>query len=228
MMDADTIRKIADEIAKHIPQQPWSFLLIQVVLVIASAGISAGIGAYFGEYLRTKGKNLATKEDFESLKDQLRENTELVENIKADVGQRDWAAREWRNVRRIKLEEMLTKMHDCEEFTDRFRNTCMDGNPPTERNPIGEMETLGTLYFPELKSLVDAYGAAHRQHIIFGIELVQGLMAAGTDSTARQTHFSKYMGEFQKRTTASSVARNGLNATARQLVVQVAGIDGND
>src|SRR5215470_3508972 len=50
-------------------------------------------------------KNLATREDFENLKAQLRENTELVENIKADIGQRDWAAREWRNTRRIKLEE---------------------------------------------------------------------------------------------------------------------------
>ena len=54
-MDADTIQKIAEETAKHIPQLPWSLLVIQVVLIVTSASI----GAYFGEYLKTKGKNLA-------------------------------------------------------------------------------------------------------------------------------------------------------------------------
>jgi hypothetical protein len=192
-------------------------MLLQVALTVSAAAL----GAYFGEYLKTKGKNLATKEDFESLKGQLRENTELVENIKAEVGQRDWAAREWRNIRRAKLEEMLTKMHDSENYSDRFRNASMEGVVANERDPIGEMETLGVLYFPELKPQIDEYVRAHRQHSVYGAELVQGLLSAGDNSVTRQTHYDKFLAEFPKRTAASAIARNGLNAAARQLIVEI-------
>ena len=99
-MDTETIQKIAAELARHIAYRDLWQWLVQFLVV----AVSAGIGAYFSEYLKTKGKNLATREDFENLKAQLRENTELVENIKADIGQRGWTAREWRNTRRIKLE----------------------------------------------------------------------------------------------------------------------------
>src|SRR6516164_1725436 len=123
-MDAETIQKIAAELAKHMAYRDWWQWLVQILLV----AVSAGMGAYLSEYLKTKGKNLATREDFENLKAQLRENTELVENIKADIGQRDWAAREWRNTRRIKLEELLTKMHDCDAFADRFRSISLEAS----------------------------------------------------------------------------------------------------
>ena len=88
--------KIAPWMLKQSKRSPPSLLgicptaiggsgLIQFLVV----AVSAGIGAYFSEYLKMRGKNLATREDFENLKAQLRENTELVENIKADI----WAAR---------------------------------------------------------------------------------------------------------------------------------------
>ena len=53
--------------------------------------IAAAVGAFIGEYLRTRGKNLATRADFESLQAQLRANTQTVESIKSEVSQRDWA-----------------------------------------------------------------------------------------------------------------------------------------
>jgi len=109
-MDEATIQKIAAEVARHLPSYAWVLLLVQVVILAAAAAV----GAFFGEYLKTRGKNLATKADFDSLQDQLRANTELVETIKAEVGQKDWAQREWTNLRRTKLEALLEKMHDCE------------------------------------------------------------------------------------------------------------------
>jgi hypothetical protein len=176
-----------------------------------------------GEYLRTKGRNLATKADFDDLKVQLRENTELVENIKAEVGRKDWAAREWRNLRRTKLEEVLTKMHDCEEFADRHRHSSIDGKPSVERNPAGEMETLGVLYFPELKSELDLYLAAYRQHILFGSNLITELLSAGTDTAARKVPYAKYMSGFSDRHKASKEALANLNAGARLLLLEIAG-----
>jgi hypothetical protein len=220
-MDADTIQKIAAEVAKNLPQHVWYLLAVQAVLVC----LSAGIGAYFSEYLKTKGKNLATRHDFETLQAQLRENTELVENVKAEVGQKDWAAREWRNTRRTKLEEVLVKMHDCDEFADRFRTTSLEGVTYNERDPVGELETLGILYFPELKDEVFGYAAAHRQHIVAGSVLANELIRDRTDLAKREVHYAAYMSGYQDRLSATSVAQRKLNSAARRLLVQIVGIN---
>jgi len=219
-MEAETIQKIAAELARHMSYRDWWQWPIQFLVV----AVSAGIGAYFSEYLKTKGKNLATREDFENLKAQLRENTELVENIKADIGQRDWAAREWRNTRRIKLEELLTKMHDCDAFADRFRSISLEGKSNSERDPVGEMETLGVIYFPELKLEVDEYVAAHRQHRLAGSTLADGLIQ-DKDDHKRQAHYNAYISGYHDRLTATSLAQGKLNAAARRLLTQIVGVE---
>ena len=62
-MDEATIQKIAAEVARYLPSYAWVLLLVQVVILAAAAAV----GAFFGEYLKTRGKNLATKADFDSL-----------------------------------------------------------------------------------------------------------------------------------------------------------------
>jgi|SRR5262249_8710422 len=142
-MDPATIQQIAAEVARHLPSYAWMQLLVAMLLM----AIAGAVGAFFGEYFRTRGKNLATKADFESLQDQLRANTELVETIKAEVGQKDWAAREWINLRRTKLEALLEKMHDCEVYLDVLRKRCVDGEEvPRDRDPMSELDTIATLY----------------------------------------------------------------------------------
>jgi hypothetical protein len=56
-MDEVTIQKIAAEVARHLPSYTWMLLLVQVVIL----GAAAAVGAFFGEYLKMRGKNLATK-----------------------------------------------------------------------------------------------------------------------------------------------------------------------
>ena len=53
-------------------------------LVLRFLGISlpAGLGAYFGAYLKRMGDNFATKEDFRDILAQLKTSTELTEEIK--------------------------------------------------------------------------------------------------------------------------------------------------
>jgi len=147
-LDEVAIQKIAAEVVRHLPSYPWVLLAVQLVLTLAAAGI----GSFLGEYLRTRGKNLATKADFDSLQNQLRANTELVETIKAEVGQKEWARREWGNLRRTKLEALLDKMHDCEVYRDRLRHKTfyigISTDPEScERDPVSELSTIAELYF---------------------------------------------------------------------------------
>ena len=146
-MDQDTIQKIATEVAKHFPPYPWwANLIVQMLLML----LAGGLGAFLSEYLKTRGKNFATKTDFDTLLAQLRANTELVETIKAEVGQRDWAKREWANLRRTKLELLFQKLDDCLAYLDAIGSKAIAGAVYGERDPSNEAATIVALYFPTL------------------------------------------------------------------------------
>ena len=66
-MDEATIKQIASAIAGQLPAPSIGLIVVQLVLI----AIAAAVGAFFGEYFKTNGKNLATKQDFEDLKEQL-------------------------------------------------------------------------------------------------------------------------------------------------------------
>src|SRR5262249_20615900 len=55
-MDEVTIEKIAAEVVWHWRWCAWGLLLVEVVVL----GGGGAVGAFFGEYLKTRGKNLAT------------------------------------------------------------------------------------------------------------------------------------------------------------------------
>jgi hypothetical protein len=151
-MDQVTIQKIAAEVIARLPygDRYWLFLIVNVV-VMALVGALAALGT---SYFRTRGQNLATKHDFDELRKQLKANTELVETIKAEVGQKDWAQREWTNLRRTKLEALLEKMHDCEAYLSVLWHNAFSGEwVVQERDPFNELNTIASL-FPELEPYV--------------------------------------------------------------------------
>jgi hypothetical protein len=167
-MDKDLVQKLAEAVASQLSSHLPMVLIVQVVVVI----VSAGIGAYFGEYFRTKGRNLATTADFQSLKKQLGDNTQLVETIKANISAADWAKREWTNLRRIKLEELLKLKGACETFLYTFENAAYRPSDPfNEHNPISDFETIAQLYFPELDSETYQFVAAFRDLIVITTRL---------------------------------------------------------
>jgi hypothetical protein len=52
--------------------------------------IFAGVGAYLGSYLKKKGENFATKEDFNGLKGQTEELTRATKGIEARISHEFW------------------------------------------------------------------------------------------------------------------------------------------
>ena len=59
----------------------WSYLLV----VIATF-----VGGFLGAYFKRKGENLATKEDYESLLEQVKKTTSATESIKLNLAQGNW------------------------------------------------------------------------------------------------------------------------------------------
>lgn len=84
-MDKETIKQIAAEIAAQLPfgERTGPVLVLYVIIT----AVAAGLAAWFGSFLKTKGQNFATKQDFDELLEQLRANTEVVESVN-QVGSR--------------------------------------------------------------------------------------------------------------------------------------------
>jgi hypothetical protein len=221
-MDEVTIQKIAAEIARHLPSYAWLLLLVQVVIMAAAAAV----GAFCGEYLKTRGKNLATKADFDSLQNQLRANTKLVETIKAEVGQRDWAQREWTNLRRIKLEALMEKMDECVAVLERRASKALEGDfEAGQRDPVAPLVAIGALYFPELGNEVYRFSQKWRDLAIMELKHAIAVKSMGVDPDAYRTvHniFEEHWGSGYKELLA---ARGALTDTVRRLLVEIMGVD---
>jgi hypothetical protein len=63
---------------------------IVYLLIVALSLVSGALGAFLGAYLKRRGENLATKADFDSLIDQLRTQTQEVEQIKSEISRAGW------------------------------------------------------------------------------------------------------------------------------------------
>lgn len=82
-----------------MPTTVESFLF-WVVTILCS-----GAGAYLGAYLKKKGENLATKEDFRELKEQTRDLAQTTREIEARIDDQVWnRQRQWEMKRDILLE----------------------------------------------------------------------------------------------------------------------------
>src|SRR5207302_1307247 len=212
----------AAEVARHLPSYAWMQLLVAMLLV----AIAGAVGAFFGEYLKTRAKNLATKADLESIKAQLSDTTQVVETIKLEVGQKDWAQREWTNLRRIKLEALFDKMHECDAELERRHLAVVQGSPLKEEHDyinefVNPLQTLSTLYLPELSIQTgEFYARCLRGHFAI-VALDQNLRDAGDDSAARGRAYDDFNRIWKPDKRLS--ARYALEEAARTFLERIMG-----
>jgi hypothetical protein len=222
-MDNETIQQIAAEVVHRLPygDRPWLFLLVTTVVM----ALAAGLAAWGGAFLKTKGEHFATKQDFDELQKQLSATTKLVETIKSEVSQRDWAKREWTTLRRIKLEALLEKMHECGTYLDRLRSAAYEGSAgERERAVIDEFRTIADMYFPELWKETSEFAIECRREAIALLDLGPALLRAGDDSAARQRaydDFSTANWPPKKRVKAHHALRDA----ARSLLERIMNVD---
>jgi hypothetical protein len=220
-LDNETIQQIAAEVVHRLPygDRPWLFLLVNAV-VMAVVGILATLGT---SYFRTRGQNLATKHDFEELKKQLKANTELVETIRSEVSQRDWTQREWTSLRRVKLEALFDKMHECETYLDHARSAANRGEIEDRPDVINQFDTISTLYFPELREEANEYYLACKELVIKILDLAGAVEKAGVDSIARQRAYADFQVHWPPK--RRLLARNALRRAARALLERIMNVE---
>jgi hypothetical protein len=147
----------------------------------------------------------------------------LVETIRAEVSQKDWAKREWTNLRRVKLEALMAAMHECEDYLDRQRRSALGGEGLDEREPIVEFDTIRELYFPELVQEAYDFGHAYRVRRGLGLKLAQQVLEAGNDLDARRRAADSHRAEWDPSKLMR--AAQTLRDAARKLLVEIMGVE---
>jgi hypothetical protein len=157
-MSPDLIREIARQIVQEQFLYNWVFYTILFALLFLSSFSSAFIRSYGGK----RGETYATKADLEQLTVQLRAMTTVTEEVKTSISHTDWASREWKSLRRIKLEELMGQVFAVRDWIGkeermRFHNE----STVSESSPIWKIMTISGLYFPELRDEIEGLNTAY-------------------------------------------------------------------
>jgi hypothetical protein len=177
------VRDAIDEILRGAILQNWRFY----ALVAAAALIASLLANAISSYARKRGETFATKADFEEILRQLEASTKATEGIKASVQHADWQSREWKLVRRSKLEELMDSAYAAEHWLVKCRfNNIFQGNNEIGPDPTDKVKRLSALYFPELIVHAAALRAAQLEAVSYSISAGQQMSAAGQDHAARQ------------------------------------------
>lgn len=158
-------------------------------LFLFTSALFAGVGAYFGKYFGTKGANLATKEDFNFLQGQLSASTRLVASIKSEIDRADWLTREWNALRIKKIEELMTILHECEEYLGALKDASIACEYHPNIPPFDHAIVISELYLPELADAVRSFITKCQQLKIAMINLAQQGVAIKQQDIQKDTAF---------------------------------------
>ncbi len=98
-------------------------------IALLSYFLVAGGGAFLGAYLKNKGKNLATKEDFIDLKKQTDQLTKSTEEIKLEIERRSYLGRQRWEAKRTHYMEIMSILN---EIWSDYRKV-VDQNTPIDK-----------------------------------------------------------------------------------------------
>jgi hypothetical protein len=143
--------------------------LIAIVILANVASV------FISNYFKRRAETYATKSDFDELLRQLRTTTEAAESVKSVIAKNDWAEREWRTLRRVKLEELMSAMHATTHWLDQeLDGRFFDAAMPAELSPIWKIEVLPSLYFAELQTESKLFEAIFREYRCWIIDVQEG------------------------------------------------------
>lgn len=141
------ISAIVSEIMNQTIWENYKFYL----LVFAISLVSGAIVAFSVPYLKQRGKNLATKSDFEEILRQLKLTTTLAEGIKSDINLKLEEEHNIRTLSREKMEALFEQTFELELWLEQARGRAEMGfASDTHACPITRIEMYQIIYFKEI------------------------------------------------------------------------------
>lgn len=222
-MQPDLIREIAESIVRDQILLNWHFY----ALISGLSFVAGAAGHFLASYFKKRGETLATRADMQEILQQVSETTRATEEVRSTISQADWAAREWRTTRRLKLEELLSSAYSLDQWLDLQRSRWMFGEAPaTDTAPMERIKLLATLYFPEIQAEAAAVCCAHQGAFLFILEFGKRTDATrnGMDINAHRAVLNEFMEGWKPLYESSCLAIVALENKASSLMTEVAGV----
>lgn len=185
-------REIAAKIVQEGLLGNWRFYAILLSLLV----IGTVINAFLIRYVGKRADIYATKSDLSEVLRQLKATTELTEQVRIAVSHADWVAREWKTVRREKLEELLESTISLIQWLDHQRSVWISqSEQKNPAPPADRVAMLTALYFPELEN--ESNSLMHTQNQAYAWITATGSKALQTDNlVAREAFLMKALPEW--------------------------------
>lgn len=168
-------KKFAQELAAAIDAEllfsNWRFYALTLALLLVSKAVDVYIAHYWAKRAEVK----AAGADLSEVVRQLRATTNATEAVRTEILKADWLDKEWRSIRRLKLEELLVSANG---MLASLGIQSID-EPDVAKNEDSErMKMLCALYFPELRDEVTHIYTMYKLNRIHFLESKTALMEA--------------------------------------------------
>jgi hypothetical protein len=151
------ITEIANKIVNETIFMNWKFYGLLILITFLTTCISS----FVFPYLKTRGNALATKADFQSLLTQLQKTTETTETIKTAITHEDWALKEFKLLKRNKLEDLLYALFEVEDWISKCTVQQVYGELKIEKpQAFNKARLISQLYFTELGNEMSSFNNA--------------------------------------------------------------------
>ncbi|APR05841.1 hypothetical protein [Thauera chlorobenzoica] len=180
MSDA-LIREIAEKIIQEQLLQNWHFYALLLGLLLINSAAAGWVGSYF----RKRGETYATKADMDAILDQIHATTEVAEQVKTAIAHSDWTTREWKTLRRVKLEELMEAVYATREWLSKELNSRLFGQTQSSgASPVWKVQLVSRLYFPEMAREIQALALFYWTYTHWLTQVQQKVLAAQSDIAA--------------------------------------------
>ena len=219
-MQEPLIREIALQIVREQFFENWMLY----ALLAAIALLSSVASAFIVSYVRKRADTYATKADLDEVLRQIRKTTEVTEEVRTSISHADWVTREWKSIRRTKLEELLEQTYATEHWLDEQRGIWIfqKGNKSLP-SPADKVSQLSTLYFPEIEGETSALVLAQREALSWIVDTAQKALATGNDLAGRQAVHTQSLPEWTPRYKAVLLAISAIQSKAQTVMKSIVG-----
>jgi hypothetical protein len=220
-MNDPLVREIAEKIVREEILQNWRlYVLLGSISLITSTA-----GNWLVAYFRKRAETYATKADLNEITAQIRATTEATEKVRVAISHADWAEKEWKTTRRMKLELLLETVYGLEGWLDDQRSHWIFGHESKPvPNPIDKVFWLGSLYFPELKDELLLVVKANRAAYSLILNAAQKANATKTDLPSRKAVLEQFKKDWAPINDDILNSIVTLNAKVPILMREIAGV----
>jgi hypothetical protein len=220
-MSKDLVREIAEQIFREQILSNWRFY----ALLLAVWLLGTVTSAFIVSYIRKRAETYATKADLSELLQQLRATTTAAEEVKSAISHSDWSTREWKTLRKIKLEELLTTVYEVRQWFDKDVDGLFFNEPRTgEKSPIWKLKVISNLYFPELSDEALNLEAVYYHYIKWTLDVQRQLLSAKENAPKRRSIIDAMAPDVQAHSQYLLDATLAIEQKAPKLMQEIMGV----